>query len=241
MGRILGAPLHRVPRHPVTTRPERGVADLRTIVSSSATGRRLHRAPARPGCLGLFGVAAARWTVHRMMPGDREAAGAETLRLVELLLDAGHSWRGIAQAAGVTTASLRRWLAGVEDPPGRLPGLAELAALHTTLSEVFGIQDPSSWLEAPVVPDSGVTGIDLLSAGRKDLLLRLASEDDDPGAILDSFDPRWRDRVEAPYETCVAPDGLPAIRLKPERRTAARISRAGRLHGRSPRSRRESA
>ena len=56
--------------------------------------------------------------------------------------------------------------------------------------------------------------MDMIGRDRWDLVLRLASSHgEDPEAMLDEFEPGWRNRYESSVEVFTGPDGLPGVRL----------------------------
>ncbi len=53
-----------------------------------------------------------------------------------------------------------------------------------------------------------------MAENRFDLVLRLAHDQgSDPEAVLDEFEPDWRDRYSSPVEVFTGPDGMPGLRL----------------------------
>jgi transcriptional regulator with XRE-family HTH domain len=144
-----------------------------------------------------------------------EEAKRGTQRLLELLGDAGFSWREVARLVGVSVPAVHKWRAGGGSVPEHRRALARLVALCNLLSNRFLIDDVATWLEMPLISGIPVTGLDLLAENRVDLLLRWAAHADaNPEDILDGFDPTWRERYRSQYEVFTAPDGLPGIRLR---------------------------
>lgn len=149
----------------------------------------------------------------------RTHAGAVASRpLTELLAelgDQGFAWRDIARLVGVSVPALRKWRQGEQATGENRLRVARLVGLCDLLKERGLIDDPASWLELPLVYDVPVSGIDLLAAGRTDLLFRRAlHHDTDPEAILDEFDPDWRTTYRGAFEVFEAEDGLPGLRIR---------------------------
>ena len=144
-----------------------------------------------------------------------QARNKETLKdLLDRLSDLGFSWRDIARVVGVSVPALRKWcLCGTATGKNR-HRVATLVAFCDLARSRFGIPDVACWLETPLDPQTPITGLDLMAEGRIDLALRLARDrDSDPQAVLDKFEPDWRDRYSSPVEAFTGPDGLPGLRL----------------------------
>jgi hypothetical protein len=124
--------------------------------------------------------------------------------------DIGFAWTDLARMFSVSLPALRKWRQGESASPPNDLRVAEVSAICEMLSETPTISDVASWLEMPLAPECPVTGIDLLAAGRNDLLLRYA-RDGDGDSVLDEFDPGWRDRSYSAVEVVTGPDGLPAL------------------------------
>lgn len=139
------------------------------------------------------------------------------LGLLGALADAGLAWRDIARLAQVSVPAVQKWRRGDGITGPNRSRLAKLVALLDVLDAHF-ITDPASWLEMPVKDGVGVSRLDLLAAGRFDLVLELVSDDGDVLAVdpvLDEFDPTWRTTyVDDRFETFVAADGVLSIRPK---------------------------
>ena len=157
----------------------------------------------------------------RMFEAALEERAAEHARLalqtlLTKLAGAGFAWRDVARLAGVSVPAVQKWRAGGGAAPEHRRRVAKIAALCDLMSsQQFGIEDVVSWLEMRLRPDVPVTGMDLLAAGRTDLLLRWAAHTDaGPEAILDDFEPGWRRVYDHPYEVFTAADGHPGIRFR---------------------------
>lgn len=148
----------------------------------------------------------------------RESDGLASRPLTDLLselADYGLAWRDIARLVGVSVPALRKWRQGEPATGENRLKVARLVGLCHLLKEHGLIDDPASWLELPLVYDVPVSGIDLLAAGRTDLLFRRALHHDaDPEAILDEFDPDWRATYRGAFEVFEAEDGLPGLRIR---------------------------
>ncbi|MDQ4142804.1 MAG: transcriptional regulator [Actinomycetota bacterium] len=144
-----------------------------------------------------------------------EEAKRDIKGLLKELGSTGFSWREVARAAGVSLPAVHKWKAGGGLVPENRRRIARLVALCRLLSERFFIEDVAAWLEMPLVPEAPVNGLDLLARDRIDLLFRWAAHADaDPQAILDEFEPNWREAYKSDYEVFTAPDGLPGIRFR---------------------------
>lgn len=143
------------------------------------------------------------------------ARSQETLEsLLDRLSDLGFSWRDIARVVGVSVPALRKWRLGGTATGENRHRVATLVAFCDMADERSCISDVACWLETPLDPQTPLTGLDLMASDRFDLALRLARDrDSDPQAVLDEFEPNWRDRYSSPVEAFTGPDGLPGLRL----------------------------
>lgn len=144
-----------------------------------------------------------------------QARSKEALEnLLDRLSDLGFSWRDIARAVGVSVPALRKWRLGGTATGENRRRVATLVAFCDIANSRFCISDVACWLEAPLDPQTPLTGLDLMAEGRFDLVLQLVRDrDPDPQAVLDEFEPNWRDRYSSHVEVFTAPDGLPGLRL----------------------------
>ena len=134
--------------------------------------------------------------------------------LVAELGDRGFSWRDVARIAGASPRVLHQGCQGAPDNGVDAERVAMLVALCEVACCEYRIDDVAGWLESPVSPEAPVTAMDLVARGRWDLVLRLArSGGDDAEAVMDEFEPCWRERYASGVEAFVAPDGLPGLRL----------------------------
>ncbi len=143
----------------------------------------------------------------------REGVGA----ILEVLADHyGMSWNHIAALAGVSPQSVLKWRKGEAATGANRLNVARLGAFMDLLSEIR-INDPSQWLEVPIVPGYSVNAIDLYIAGKIDLLLEWANmRIESPERVLDLYDSKWRERYASDYETFEASDGNLSIRRRGE-------------------------
>ncbi len=126
----------------------------------------------------------------------------------------GFAWADLARIFGVSVPALRKWRQGETAFPANDFRVAEVTALCEMLTDdVPTISDVASWLEMPLAVESPVTGITLLAEGRNDLVFRYA-RDGDGDAILDEFDPGWRERPQSSVVVVAGPDGLPALTIR---------------------------
>lgn len=150
---------------------------------------------------------------------DHRAAGHAREPLVDVLngiYHRGFSWRDIARCLGVSVPALRKWRSGEPATPANRTRALRLLALCEYLEEsVPTVSDVAGWFEVPLVPDPAITPLDLYADAREDLVLDYAEQQEaDPHAILDLYDPNWRDR-RSEFEVIVAEDGLPSIQRRP--------------------------
>jgi transcriptional regulator with XRE-family HTH domain len=150
---------------------------------------------------------------------DQRAAEHGRRPLPEVLEDIsayGFSWREIARALGVSVPALRKWRLGEPATPKNRTRAGRLLAVCEYLTQnVPIIDDVASWFELPLVPDPAVTPLDLYADDREDLVLDYGEQQEpDPAAVLDRYDPDWRDR-RSNFEVIVADDGLPTIQRRP--------------------------
>lgn len=202
----------------IGTRPERaaGTRTLADIVGDASMGRRsadmlrdeADRLSAGFGRVeddGLREVLRHRTSQRKKDP------------LVDRLItlsDLGFAWADLARIFCVSVPALRKWRHGESASPENDFRVAEMVALCEMLvDDVPTVGDVASWLEMPLAAESDVTGITLLSEGRNDLVIRYA-RDDDGAAVLDDFDPGWRDRPKSPVKVVIGPDGLPGLALR---------------------------
>ena len=126
--------------------------------------------------------------------GDRAARislNRTLAAMLDELADAGMSWAEIAGVAAVTPAAVRKWRRGGDAAGAKRMAVAELLALLEMLAE-FLVPEPVAYLISPVLPETTLTVMDLLRAGRQDLVLELASQRKPATAVLDEFQPDWR-------------------------------------------------
>jgi len=139
----------------------------------------------------------------------------------ELLSDlgeAGMAWRDVARIAGVSVAAVQKWRRGDGITGANRLKLAEIVAILRFLEENC-VNDVVSWLEVPLRTGVSLTAMDLLAAGRFDLVLELGHDENQVAevatAVLDEFDPNWPStRMDGHFEVFTASDGVRSIRPK---------------------------
>lgn len=135
--------------------------------------------------------------------------------LLDRLADIGLGWRQIAGLVGVSVPAVRKWRQGGMVSGANRLRLARLSALIDWMTEEKAIVEPASWLEMPLSSSAPVSRLDLLIAGREDLVIRcLTGSEISPESLLDEFDPDWRERYESDFEVFRADDGALSIRSK---------------------------
>ena len=137
--------------------------------------------------------------------------------MLRQLSDAGMSWRDVARVVDVTVPAVQKWRKGGDIAgPNRLR-LARLVAVLELLGDHL-VPESVSWLEMPVRHDVSLSRMDLLAEGRHDLVIELVSDEATsraPEAVLDAFDPAWRDSLtDRAFEAYEAGDGRMSVRPK---------------------------
>ena len=148
----------------------------------------------------------------------RISAGEHAKRPLESLLadlsDLGFSWRDIARVVGISVPALRKWRLGGAATGENRHKVALMVSLCEIARSRYHIGDVAGWLETPLHSEAPVTGLDIMAKSRFDLILRLARDQgSDPEAVLDEFEPDWRDRYASAVEVFTGPDGVPGLRL----------------------------
>jgi len=145
------------------------------------------------------------------------AERSTALKLLTGLREAGFSWRDVARIVGVSVPAVQKWRRGEGLEPANHTALARLVALVGIMRGDY-IDDPVSWLETDVRRGVHLSKVELLVAGRFDLVLELASDRGDDGGVdevLDRFDVDWRERyVDEQSEVFEAEDGNMSIRAR---------------------------
>lgn len=135
--------------------------------------------------------------------------------LLDELAGAGLAWVDIAALAGVSVPAVRKWRQGGAASGTNLLEVARAVVLLEWLGNEKLISDVATWLEVPLDPAAPVARIDLLKAGRRDLVIRsLVADEGRPTDLLDEFDPDWRTRYASDFEVFTAEDGQRSIRSK---------------------------
>lgn len=142
----------------------------------------------------------------------RRLAKAGMGGLLNELAECGFAWRDIAALAGVSVPAVRRWRQG-ETPTGEhLLDVARIVALVETLRDDHLVSDVASWMEMPLAQGAPLTAIDLAAAGRLPDIVDVAASHSTGEAVLDLWQPGWRDKFRSEYEVFEAADGQPGIR-----------------------------
>ena len=152
--------------------------------------------------------------VDKLQTEAHRLAGDELLTLLEELSVLGFSWRDIARAAKVSMPALRKWRMGAPATGENRKKVATLVALCRIAKRDYHINDIAGWLETPLHSNAPITGLDMISANRYDLLLRLIStRRENPEHVLEEFKPGWRRQYESNIEVFTGPDGMPGLCL----------------------------
>lgn len=159
--------------------------------------------------------------VHRQAVARQLDAKARGLakggmgKLLNELADYGFAWRDIAALARVSVPAVRRWRQG-ETPTGEhLLEVARLMALVETMRNDHLVSDVASWMEMPLAPEAPLTGIDLAASGRLQEVVDVAAGHSTGEAVLDQWQPGWREKYRSDYEVFEAPDGELGTRSAP--------------------------
>lgn len=188
-----------------TTTPIRETADTRLVNEVGAL---------RDGTTFLqYSVERLHDDVRARALDERTSAAAlrdprELLR--ELSHSRGLSWATIARLANVTPTAVRKWRRGETIGSVSRRSLAGAATFLQMLDEHSSpITEVGTWLEMPLSDQSTLTAVDVYVGGRIDLLLDFAAGLLSAHAVLNAFDPEWRDgyRVDERFAVEVADDG----------------------------------
>ncbi|SIH06844.1 transcriptional regulator [Mycobacteroides abscessus subsp. abscessus] len=134
--------------------------------------------------------------------------------MLEKLGDMGFSWRAVAQLVNVSVPALQKWRRGEGVSGENRRKLASLLAGIDIIASQFTVQEIESWFETPIVDNLPVTPISIWTSGGYVLVLRYASEDLTPEAVLEAFEPAWRTRWETSFEAVRAEDGYISLDMK---------------------------
>ena len=141
-------------------------------------------------------------------------AGERLSALLDRLGSLGFGWQDVARAVGASVPELRKWRRGESALDCGHQRAAQLVALCEIAAERCHIADVARWLETPLHHEAPISGLDLVAAGRLDLVLSLAQDrPDGPELVLDEFDPDWRAKYRSGVEVFPAADGMPGLRL----------------------------
>lgn len=145
----------------------------------------------------------------------RRWARSSTQELLQTLRAWGFAWRDVARIVGVSVPAIQKWRKGASSTGENRRKLARLVAVVEYIEEEYLVNEPASWFEMPITANVHVTALDLSASGDDVLVVELASEQAAPEAVLDEFEPDWRDKfVDQAFEVFVAEDGSRAIRPK---------------------------
>jgi hypothetical protein len=131
----------------------------------------------------------------------------------ELSSKRGMSWNDIASAIGVSLSAIRKWRTGSDCAADNRIALARLAALIDLLDEAM-VSEPAGWLLTPVLPGYTVRFLDLVTAGRDDLVLENAFNRMTATDVLDVFEPTWRESARRKFDIVVDGDGIRGFRRR---------------------------
>ncbi|MDR3202313.1 MAG: hypothetical protein LBT54_04175 [Bifidobacteriaceae bacterium] len=159
-------------------------------------------------------------SVKRAGAGQRlaELQAEEAKRAPAVLLKdlsaLGLAWRDVARILRVSVPAIQKWRRGENVTASNRSNLSRLSALML-LAETYLVSEPASWLEIPVMDGTPITGLDLLAAGRFDLVLELMGPNVRREDVLDEFTSDWRNRSPGEeFESYQAADGQVSIRTR---------------------------
>lgn len=151
----------------------------------------------------------------RLYGEAQRLAGDHLPTLLDRLSESGLAWRDIAAIAGVSVPALRKWRKGGAATAENRLRIAFAVALIDWLGRDKVIFDVASWLEIPLDSNAPVSRLDLLVAGREDLIIESVTGSETTGAaLLDRFDRGWRVRHRSDFEVFEATDGQRSIRRR---------------------------
>lgn len=133
--------------------------------------------------------------------------------LGELSDKRGMGWSDIALAVGVSLSGVRKWRKGGDCSPDNRIELSRLSAILDLADEAM-VVDPAGWLLTPVLPGYTIRHIDLIASGRADLVLDCAFQMKTPTAVLDEFDPEWRETYRRQFDIIDDEDGIRSLRRR---------------------------
>lgn len=145
---------------------------------------------------------------------QRKHAVRAPREMLEELSGRGFAWRDVARMMGVSVPALQKWRRGEGMAADNRSKLARIVGLIEMLDDRF-VNEPASWLEMQVETGVALTPLDLIAAGRDDLVLELATEAETSPreSIYSEYDSDWRTNlVDAAFEAFVAADGMMSIR-----------------------------
>lgn len=152
-----------------------------------------------------------KWQIHM-----RARLAESTTSMLAELADLGFAWRDIARMLNVSVPAIQKWRKGGATTPDNRQRLANLLGACDLIANHHPIADIAQWFEVPLKQGVPVTPIDIWAAGKPLLLFRYAFEPSEPSinAILDRFEPGWREHYQIDFETFLAGDGQLSIRMR---------------------------
>lgn len=159
-------------------------------------------------------------TLHQVLQdydlNDRaaiKARGNAPALLDELYSIRGLGWSEIAQSVNVSLSAVRKWRSQGDCIAENRLALARVAALLDLAEEAF-VVDPGGWLLTPLVADYTVRYLDLVAAGRYDLVLYSAFQRKTATQAMDDFDANWRSSRRRKFDIIVDNDGVRSLNRK---------------------------
>lgn len=146
---------------------------------------------------------------------DAHGRRAPRALLESMSIEKGFAWTSLAKMMRVSIPAIRKWRNGESISGENRRRLSILAAFIEMLEENFGIADPASWMEMPLIEGVPITAVEVYSSGHYKQLLEFAGGHRDAEQVLDEVAPQWRDQYPpSEFEVFTHPDGAPAFTRK---------------------------
>lgn len=167
------------------------------------------------GVLQAADVGETHRTALRLALSERAAERSRQsprLLLEVLARDKGFSWTSLARMMRVSVPAVRKWRNGDSISGENRRRLSILVAFIDLLEDHFGVADPASWMEMPLLEELPITAVDIYANGSYQGLLEYAGGHHGAQEVLDEALPAWREQfVPSEYEVFRGPDGAPAF------------------------------
>ena len=149
------------------------------------------------------------WSVR-----TQERAAAGVAELLESLADEGFAWRDIARLIGVSVPAIQKWRKGGSVSSENRHRLASLTAACDFILRHRKIDDIGQWFEMPLVQGSPLSPMEIWADGQYGLVFEFALQHLTGEAVMDRYQPDWRERYDTDFEVVRAGDGELSIRTR---------------------------